>query len=248
MHTVIFLPGVITPAAVTFAPLVAALEGKVEPVLKELELYSGAEPPPAYRLELEISGILRRMDAAGLDRAHFVGYSGGGAVCLAFTAAYPERLLSLAIFEPATIPSQAWMTLEPEEWEETERVMALPEEERLPLFIRNYLKPGVDPPARSSAPPPPWMAKRPAGMQALVQALRQYDFAPDSLRAFDCPVYLAYGLSSRDTEERKIAFLADLFPNVEVESYPGLHHFSPPHRDAPDRYARALRRLWNKSG
>ena len=41
-------------------------------------------------------GILRAAEAAGFERFHLVGYSGGGAISAAFAARHPERLLSLA--------------------------------------------------------------------------------------------------------------------------------------------------------
>jgi pimeloyl-ACP methyl ester carboxylesterase len=245
MEKVIFLPGVITPAAITYAPLLEELEGEIQPVLKDLELYATDAPPPNYGLHLEIDAILRVMDREQFDRAHFVGYSGGAAICLAFAAAHPQRMQSLAMFEPAVIPAKEWMQLAAAEWAELERIMTLPEAERTPLFIRNTLRPGVEPPPPLPGPPPPWMAKRPAGIQALVAAFGQYDFDLDALRRFERPVYLGYGLLSSKAEERKADFLLDLLPAIEIETYAKLHHFTPPQRHEPEVYASALRRLWN---
>ena len=48
-----------------------------------------------YELETELAGILRAAEAAGFERFHLVGYSGGGAISTAFAARHPEQLLSL---------------------------------------------------------------------------------------------------------------------------------------------------------
>src|SRR5205823_8886819 len=89
------------PADLAYGALLEALGNDVDAVAKELEMYAGPEPPPNYTLENEIDGILHSARAAGFNRFHLVGYSGGGASSLAFAAAHPERLLSLALIEPA---------------------------------------------------------------------------------------------------------------------------------------------------
>ena len=89
------------PADLAYGALVDALGDDVEGIAKELELYAGREPPPDYTLQHEIDGVLRVADEAGFDRFHLVGYSAGGASSVAFAASQPERLSSLALFEPA---------------------------------------------------------------------------------------------------------------------------------------------------
>ena len=63
---------------------------------------TGAESRrPDYGLDIEVDGIIREAAARSFDRFHLVGYSAGGASSLAFAARYGERLLSLALLEPA---------------------------------------------------------------------------------------------------------------------------------------------------
>jgi pimeloyl-ACP methyl ester carboxylesterase len=59
---------------------------------------------PGYAIEREVEALAGFADALGLDRFHLLGYSGGGFVSLAFAGTYPERLASLALFEPAGVP------------------------------------------------------------------------------------------------------------------------------------------------
>ena len=83
-----------------YAALLEVLGDRVDPVAKDLEVYSGDRPPANYNLDVEAEGILREADRHRFDRFHLVGYSGGGASSLAFTAKHGDRLVSLALLEP----------------------------------------------------------------------------------------------------------------------------------------------------
>ena len=96
---VVFLPGGVTPVAASYAPLLAVVGDEIDPLLKELEVYAADEPPAGYSIAMEVDGLRRAVDAAGLATFHLVGFSGGGAVSLSFAARYPERLRSLAMFD-----------------------------------------------------------------------------------------------------------------------------------------------------
>jgi pimeloyl-ACP methyl ester carboxylesterase len=98
---VVLLPGGVMPAGPAYGALLAELGHDVDARPKELEVYATDEPPPDYSLATEVAGITRVADEAGFERFHLVGYSGGGASSLAFAASHPERLLSLALMEPA---------------------------------------------------------------------------------------------------------------------------------------------------
>ena len=69
-------------------------------------------PPPGYSLATEVAGVARVADEAGFARFHLFGYSGGGAASLAFAARNPERLLSLALAEPAFAGWAEWVRRE----------------------------------------------------------------------------------------------------------------------------------------
>jgi pimeloyl-ACP methyl ester carboxylesterase len=95
------LPGGVLPAESAYAALLKVLGDRVDAVAKDLEVYSGDRPPRNYDLSMEVAGVLREADRHGFDRFHLVGYSGGGASSLAVAAQDSERLISLALLEPA---------------------------------------------------------------------------------------------------------------------------------------------------
>ena len=244
---VVFLPGGIQPAAIQYGPLLKVLDSEIQPLLKDLEVYADGTPPQPYGLMNEVESLRQASEAAGMGKFHLVAYSGGGAVALAFVGAYPDRVLSLALSEPAVIPSRAWYKQEAEYWQQMERVMSLPDSLMMGEFIRLELRDGVPLPPAPAGDPPPWMAKRPAGMKALAKAFASYDLPYDRLRLFSKPVYIAVAALSNPVELRKAETLDGLFPDTQVELYTNRHHFDPPQRAEPERFAQALRSLWAKA-
>jgi pimeloyl-ACP methyl ester carboxylesterase len=244
---VILLPGAVLPAALAYEALVRSLGADVRAIPKEFELYAGARPPPGYSLDAEVDGIRRVAAEAGFERFHLVGYSAGGACALAFAARHPHRLESLALFEAAWAGNDG---LGPEEQavrRELDRVMALPDDALMPEFVRIQLAPGVDPPAPPPGPSPPWMAQRPAGVRAVVEAFKQHSLDTGALQRLARPVlYGVGGRSNPDMYARQAERLAGIVPDLTIEVYEERHHFDPPHRAEPERVAAALRRLWSR--
>ncbi|HEY4753902.1 MAG TPA: alpha/beta fold hydrolase [Candidatus Limnocylindrales bacterium] len=241
---VVFLPGGVTPVALSYAPLLEELGEEISPLLKDLEVYAGDEPPADYSIQLEVDALERAVDAAGLDTFHLVGYSGGGAVSLDFAAQHAERLRSLAIYEPARQPGPLVLADHPEYQSAGGQ---LGPEEMMAAFTSLQLRPGVEPPPPPQGPAPGWMAKRPDGLRAMMRAFEAYATDPELLRRCACPVYLAYGLLTHEGMVRRIQVLAGLFPDLWIEAYPGLHHFGPPQRSRPAHYASSLRHLWSRA-
>jgi len=157
---VVFVPGGVTPVEPSYRPLLDVLGEEIAPLLKDLEVYAGDAPPADYSMAVEVAGLARAADAAGLDTFHLVGYSGGAAVCLAFAARHPGRLRSLAMFEPANVPGPRVPEDHPEFAAGED---ALAPEQMIGEFTRRQLRPGVEPPV-----PPPgrapngWRSGRPA--------------------------------------------------------------------------------------
>lgn len=249
MHRVILLPGAVTPADIAYGALIDSLGDQAEALAKELELYAGEEPPADYGLDTEVAGALREADARGWERFHLTGYSAGGAAALAAAARHPDRLLSLALLEPAWAGEWNLSEAERAVSAEFEKLDALTTaDEFMAAFARLQLRPGVAPPAQEPGPPPPWMAKRPAGIGALTRAFRTYDLDRESLRRFERPVYYALGhLSNPDLYGERAERLARVFEDFTLEVFEERHHFDPPHRVEHERLAESLRTFWKRA-
>lgn len=241
---VIALPGGVMPAAVRYAALATALASEADVHVKDLEVYAGDERPADYTIEREVEALARFADTLGLDRFHLLGYSGGGFVSLAFAGTHPDRLASLALFEPASVPGP----LGPDEARFAERLRAglagLDGPEFMQTFTRLQLRAGVEPPPPPAGPPPPWMRSRPAGLAALMAAFERYRFDRDRLRECGFPVFLGYGDLTGEQEEVKAAILARLLPDLHIRRFTGIHHFVPPEQIYTSEHIDELRRLW----
>jgi pimeloyl-ACP methyl ester carboxylesterase len=246
---VILLPGIVMPAGAAFGDLLVELGSDVDAVAKDLEVYAADAPPSDYSLDVEVEGVLGAARTRGWDQFHVVGYSAGASVALACAAAHPDRLSSLALLEPAWAGN--WDDASPAHqdlWPEYARVAALPANEALSAFVRLQLRSGVVPPAPPAGPPPPWMARRPAGIRAIIDAFGGYDLDRQALGRFDRPVYFALGgLSNPDQFRDEAERLARVFGDFWLQVFPDRHHFDPPHRAEAPTLAASLRSLWRRA-
>lgn len=244
---VMFVPGIVNPAPLSFGPLIERLEARANIVLKELEVYNSDAVPDGYSLQTEVEGIRRAADEARLTTFHLVGYSAGGIAALGFIEKYPERLLSVTLIEPFGTGMPTSTSEESAFLNQMGGVLHLPASERVQAFLPMNLAPGVP------APPPPdmsqsWMRSRPSGISALVLSARQARIEPACLAAFTRPIYVVYGSLSHPAWRAMSQTLSRLLPDCTVEVYEGLHHLSPPHRAQPERFAAALLKLWAGPG
>ena len=244
---VLCIPGGVAPAAQRYRPLVAAVGDSAELHLKDLEVYRDAAPPADYAIEQELAAIDRFADSNGLDRFHLVAYSGGGFISIAYGATRPDRVLSLAVFEAARIPGPL---SEPEHaffdgLDHTLRGLQGPE--FMATFIREQVKPGVHVPPPPPGPVPAEMLKRPGGIAALIRSFGEYQFDRELLRTAPFPVYYAYGDLSHEEQAVKAGILAQLFADIRVQRFGGVHHFVPPEQIYTAAQVGAIQELWERA-
>jgi pimeloyl-ACP methyl ester carboxylesterase len=244
---VICVPGSVAPAAQRYRPLVENVGGSADLYLKELEVYREAAPPAGYSIQEEVEAIDRLADSKRLDRFHLVGYSGGGFISLAYAGTRPQRLFSLALFEPAQIPGKL-TEQEQEFFTMLERKLdGLHGDAFMSTFVREQVKPGAQLPPPPSSPVSPEMQKRPAGIAALVKAFRAYPFDRKLLEAAPFPVFYAYGDLSHQEQALKAGILAQLFADITVRRYSGIHHFVPPEMIYTPEHAALLLEHWRRA-
>lgn len=245
---VILLPGSVLPAQLAYGGLIEALGTDVDAVAKDLELYDGDKPPADWSLDTEVQGVLREADDRGWETFHLVGYSGGGAAALAFTAKHPERLLSLTLLEAAWAGNWDWSPAHRRLWKQYEALKKLPPERFMSAFMRLGVKPDVAIPPPPTDAPPPWMAQRPAGVRAFIGEFNTYDLDRARLAAFDRPVlFVLGGLSNPDDYGEIAERLSTVFPDYRLVIFENRHHFDPPHRIEPDRLATLLHAHWERA-
>jgi pimeloyl-ACP methyl ester carboxylesterase len=237
----VFLPGILMPAAVGYASLVAELGSDRQVLTKELEVYAHERPSDDYTMRSEVAGLEQFANDHHLDAFHLYGHSAGGAIALAYLADHGARVLSLALNEPASDFSVEDLRLL------AHQVVGLDEmaePERMRAFAKLQVRPDVVLTLPPAAAPTPEMAKRPAGMLAFRHALETHKVDPRNLACFSGPVYYSYGSLSNARWEAMATRLAKQFEQCEVERYDGIHHLNTSHQAEPKRVADALHKLW----
>jgi pimeloyl-ACP methyl ester carboxylesterase len=242
MRDVMFLPGIIAPAAIRYEALIARLRD-VNPLCKDLEVYASDAPPADYSIALEVAGVDRGADEAGFERFHLYGHSGGGAVALAYAAVRPERLLSLAVDEPAfDFTQEAHADLD-----EFRPIASLPVPERMRAFMKLQVSPAVEVAPPRKGPPPAWMAARPAGIDAFLAALERHERLEDRYALFPSPVLYTWGSLTHPRWEVIRDRLAMHFTDFTAQRFEGLHHLNTSHQAEPDRVAELLLAFWARA-
>lgn len=244
---VVCVPGSVAPAAQRYAPLIAAVGDAAELHLKDLEVYREASPPAGYSITDELDAIDRFADSERLDRFHLVAYSGGGFIALAYAATRPQRVISLAVFEPAQIPGR--LGAEEEAFFDVLRhkLDGLEGPAFMATFIREQVKPGAVVPPPPQGPPSPEMQKRPAGIAAMIGAFGAFAFDRGVLATLPFPVYYGYGDLSHPEQALKAGILARLVPDIHVRCFHGVHHFVPPDQIYTPEHTAELVELWRKA-
>jgi aminoacrylate hydrolase len=95
-------------AASYWAPSVPAFAARHRVLLHDHRGTGGStRSEMAYSVELMANDLLATMDAAGIEKAHLVGHSTGGAIGIVLGAIAPERIASLVLYA-------SWAVLDPQ--------------------------------------------------------------------------------------------------------------------------------------
>ena len=192
----------------------------------------------------ETDAVLRSMDDIGADRGHFVGYSGGAAVALAFACAHPERVASLTLEELAWIGSDGATALEERFWGDLTAAMALQPYEALLGFRDLMVLPQVSATLPTVAQDAPWIGSLVDGVRASIGAFAGAEVDWAALQRSTFPIYAVVGSLSNRVFELRSRRLAERVPRTTIEVFEELHHVVPPHRAAAEQLAARLQGMW----
>lgn len=238
----LFLPGGIVPAEISYLPLVDVIKGRIRPIFKNLEWYRW-DKTQEYNVEAEVQAIKRIADEESLENLDLVGYSAGGAICLAFSACYSERVRTMALVEPGWMGSIDLLPQAIPFYQEMNVVAKLPPRERISRFFQLFVQPDVQLP-KASASLEALLSKDPPALPIFQPAWHTYGLDKRKLSRLAQPLYYAYGGLSNKLWEEWGTVLASLIERTRIEKYDGLHHFKPPHIVGTERFANALFALW----
>jgi pimeloyl-ACP methyl ester carboxylesterase len=234
----VFIPGLVMPASLRYKPLIRALGEGAGLIAQDMAVVGAG---PGYSMRTEIDALEEVRQAHRLERFHLYGHSAGGAVALAYVAAHPDRVISLALDEPSTDFSDedlAWPG-----WAQMRGIREMSFTDGMTMFRRLQVGPMV--PAALPAEPPAWMSVGPERVAAFSRAVADHRIAAQRYSRFPGLVRFTYGSLSHprfgDIRDR----LARAFPRFSSERIEALHHLRSEHQAMPDAVARSLRSLWS---
>jgi pimeloyl-ACP methyl ester carboxylesterase len=232
------------PAELRYAALIRALGGGPGLIPLELAVAYAAPDGEGYSIQAEVDALEGFVRERGLDRFHLYGHSAGGAVALAYVAAHPERVSSLALDEPATDFSDD--DLARPEWAQLQRIRDLPFADGMVMFRRLQVGRAV----RAELPPvpPSWMTVGPERIAAFSRAVPRHRVAAARYGSFRGPVQYSYGTLTSPRFEATRDRLARVIADFQVERFEGLHHLHSAHQAQPEHVARSLTALWSRAG
>lgn len=243
---VVLVPGGLT-GWVSWKPLAEALSARrrtvrVQPIHNELGS-AGERGDAGYNAAVERESLLMTLDALGVETADFAGWSGGGRALIEFALAYPERVRTLTLVEPAAY----WILdglgeSEPEVARLNQFLHALAGQDVSEDDLAEFLElAGLVPLKEQARDHPAWPRWVPHRM-ALSWSAEQVD-RPDrdvaELADIRCPVLLVHGSATTDWLKRVIDVLDERLPDTRVLELPGDHAC---HLENPDAFLAALER------
>jgi pimeloyl-ACP methyl ester carboxylesterase len=195
-------------------------------------------PEPTTSVRQQAGDFRATLQSLGLDRAHIVGHSLGGAIALQYALDYPETVRSITLGEPA-IPT---VFAESAEWGALmETVCSHYEAGDIPAAVDAFMKGVAGPDYRSN-----WDKTLPAGWFELMlgstktlfeveaPALQSWSFTREDAARIDQPVLCYTGAESPAILRATHDTLRSWIPHSESVVVPGVMH------DVPEAKPQAL--------
>lgn len=199
---------------------------RVQPIHNELGS-AGKPGDPTYTRETERESLRKTLDVLGTERADYAGWSGGGRALIEFALAYPERIRTLTLVEPA-----AYWILE----KLGDRVHGL---DRVGSYMHELAGRDVTPDdlagflelagfvgTAADAPNHPnwgrWLPHRNA-LSWSPKEMDESDRSPDELANLSAPLLLVKGTVTTDWLKRVVDVIAERAPNATVVELEGDH-------------------------
>ncbi len=199
---------------------------RVQPMHNELGS-AGQPGDPGYTDETERESLRLTLDALGIETAHFAGWSAGGKALIEFALAYPGRVRTLTLIEPAAY----WILQQLGE--------ADPDVERSTAFMHGLFGKNVTEddlaailelaglaPSKEEARSNPYWERAVPHRMALSWLSRDFDRSGRSiaeLANIRRPVLLVKGSSSTRGDRHLVDVLGGRLPNARVLELPGDH-------------------------
>lgn len=199
---------------------------RVQPIHNELGS-KGIPGDPDYTPKIELESLRLTLDALELARPHLAGWSGGGLALIEFAIAYPGRVRSLTLVEPAAywiLMNLGELAAEVDESHDFVRgLFGRPVgEDDVATFLRlgGLAQPGED--VRLHPNWARWLAHR-TTLSWLGPLLDRPERSADDLNRIQAPTLVTKGIASSQVDRRIADVLGERLPRAKVLEFEGDH-------------------------
>jgi pimeloyl-ACP methyl ester carboxylesterase len=198
---------------------------RVQPIHNELGS-EGKPGDPGYNADVERESLVLTLDYLGVERADFAGWSGGGRALIEFVLAYPDRVRTLTLVEPAAYWILEQLGEGDDAVEELNRFMhglagKNVTEDDLAQFLAHAGFPEDPADARRHPNWERWTSHRMAlSWQDSVESAGR---SLEELSSITCPVLLVRGTVTRSWLKRVVDVLGDRIPSAKLVELVGDH-------------------------
>jgi pimeloyl-ACP methyl ester carboxylesterase len=187
-------------------------------------------------MDVEVAAVA---EAAGGEPVHLAGFSAGATVALAAALALGDAVRSVTLLEPAFVGDDDWDPAEARWRAAIGSIGATATAVEVEAFRHMLMAPGAAPPP--SRGPAAWDFRDDL-LGTMLSA--HTGFVSADLAAIRAPVLVLRGGRSAHRFALAARRVTDVCPRASEHVFPGLHHFAPPHREAPDELAEIIGGFW----
>jgi 3-oxoadipate enol-lactonase len=189
--------------------------------------YGGSEPVPgAFSLEQQARDASALLAHLGVERAHVIGHSGGGAIAVQLAIESPRVVHSLVVLEPAIMPADAIAAFLTDAAPLLEAYRSGHVPEALDLWMSAVSAPDWRSAVESTVPGGAEQAEKDAStfFEVELPTLPDWTFAAERLKRISQPVLYVLGSESGPRFEGANRYFRSLIPHSEDVVVPGVNH------------------------
>jgi 3-oxoadipate enol-lactonase len=202
----------------TWEPLLPDLEDHFDVILPDLRGFGQSDAPDGpYSMSQMADDIAALLDAINIQKTYIAGHSMGGYVALAFSCAYPQRVLGLglvgsqAAVDAPERKSARYATAAQVALEGVSAVLGMAEKlsadsSHIPFF-RELIQ-----------------CQRPAGVMGALKAMAERPDSLSYLSSFAFPVVVVHGLADVLIPVERSREMAALIPQAKLVELAGVGH------------------------
>jgi pimeloyl-ACP methyl ester carboxylesterase len=212
-----------------FVPLMreAALADRYRLIRYRRRGYGGSDPVSgAFSLEQQAQDASALMKHLGVERAHVIGHSGGGAIAVQLAIEAPSLVHSLVVLEPAIMPADAIAAFLEAAAPLLEAYRSGDVAKALDLWMSAVSAPDWRSAAAKTVPGGAEQAEKDAAtfFEVELPTIREWVFDGDRLGHISQPVLYVMGSESGPRFEAAKQHFRTLIPHTEEVVVPGVNH------------------------